>query len=218
MINGNGTRRKRQAENSGFTLIEILAAMAVFMIGVMGMVALQGVSIHASAKGRQQTSAVNIARYLIAELKSEFAAWGRAPGPTFPSSNFPAQFALLSAAASNNSLGGNWVVFGGPDADSNYLRVDELLGHSQLADGSAARFCVAYRVDTIENFPEGTPLDDYSVWEIRVRVSWTKEGHFQAGNIDWNDCSIASVNARIATQGSDDVVELVSTATREFAR
>lgn len=218
MIKGKRTNGKRETKNNGFTLIEILAAMAVFMIGVMGMVALQGVSIQAAVKGRQQTAAVNIARYLITELKSEFAAWGRAPNPTFPSSSFPAQFALLSAAASNNTLGGNWVVFGGPDADNNYLRVDELLGHSQLSDGSAARFCVAYRVDTIENLPEGTSLDNYSVWEIRVRVSWTKDGYFQIGNTSWNDCSIASVNARIVAQGSDDVVELVSTATREFAR
>ena len=214
---GKRTKSNRERAQGGFTLIEILAAMAVFMIGVMGMVALQGVSIHAAAKGRQQTAAVNIARYLVAELKSEFAAWGRAPGPTFPSSSFPAQFALLSAAASNNALGGDWIVFGDPNSEAD-LRVDELFGHSQLSDGSAARFCVAYRVDTMEHFPEGTPLDSYSVWQIRVRVSWTKEGHFQAGNIDWDDCSIDNVNARILIHGSDDVVELVSTATREFAK
>lgn len=206
----------KQQITDGFTLIEIMAAMVVFMVGVMGMVALQGVSIHAAGKGRQQTAAVNIARYLVAELKTEFSAWGKAPGATYPTSAFPSEFALLKAAASDNSIGGNWVVFATGD-DDNSLRVDGLLGHSRLDDGSAARYCVAYRVDSLENYPAGTSLDKFTVWQIRVRVSWTKEGHFQAGDVNWDDCSIDSVETRIIDVGSDDVVELVSTATREFA-
>ena len=208
----------KRADN-GFTLIEILAALTVFMIGVMGMVALQAVSIHAAGKGREQTAAVNIARYLIAELKTEFAAWGKAPGPTFPTSDFPDEFAMLKAAASEDSIGGNWVVYGGTSgSDGSYLRLDELLGHSDLSDGGAARYCVSYRVDPLEHYAAGTALDRFSVWQIRVRVSWTKSGYFQVGNIDWKDCSIDNVDTRIVDLGSDDVVELVSTATREFAR
>ncbi len=209
-------KHTKNRKDEGFTLIEIICAMAVFMIGVMGMVALQGVSIHAAAKGRQQTAAVAVARYFIAELKSEFAAWDTGT-VGFPNNPFPDEFALLDSAASGTNITTNtWIQFGADG--SGGLRLDELLGHSQLSDGGAARFCVGYMLTPLENHPDGTPLNEYSVWQIRVRVSWTKEGHYQAGNVNWNDCSIASVNARIVTVGSDDVIELVSTATREFAR
>ena len=209
------TVREKNAKSAptGFTLIEIIAALVVFMIGVMGMVALQGVSIQAAVKSRQQTAAVGIARYLVAELKSEFAAWDRNQGTSFPD-----EYALLKGTVSSGVVGGAWIQFGGANASGADLRIDELLGHSELSDGSAARFCVAYRVDPIENLPAGTPSTDYSVWQIRVRVSWTKNGYFQSGNIDWTDCSVANVASRIVTVGSDDVVELVSTATREFSK
>jgi type II secretory pathway pseudopilin PulG len=208
-----GISRTRRG-GAGFTLVEIIAALAVFMIGVMGMVALQGVSIQAATKSRQQTAAVGISRYMITQLKNEFAAWQMSQ--PLPGGNLYPLLSGVFTNSANNS--GSWVQFGGAVASGGDLRLDEFLGHSGLDDGSASRFCVNYWVSPLEvNLPEGTTAQDFTVWLVRVRVSWTKDGYFLTDNIDWDVCDADSVADRIAT-GSDDVVELVSTATREFAR
>ena len=207
-------RKKRKASAGGFTLIEIIAALAVFMIGVMGMVALQGASIHAAVKSRQQTAAVGIARYMITQLKSEVASWNKAQNTGFPTDTYP----LLSGVFSTAVNTGQWIQFGGSDGSGAELRLDDYLGHSGLGDGPASRFCVNYMISNLETFAGTVNPWDYTVWLVRVRVSWTKEGFFQEGGIDWNICDPSSVNNRIVTVGSDDVVELVSTATREFAK
>ena len=210
----NTSKRQKNRGSSGFTLIEIIAALVVFMIGVMGMVALQGASITATTKSREQTAAVGIARYMITQLKSEFANWDSALA--LPSDAYP----LLNTVFGDVDNIERWVQYGGEVASGGDLRFDDLFGHSGLSDGAAARFCVNYRVETLETFSDDVTatLADYNVWLIRVRVSWTKDGYFQSGETNWNVCSPDDVESRILNDGSDDVVELVSTATREFTR
>jgi hypothetical protein len=61
-----------------------------------------------------------------------------------------------------------------------------------------------------------TPADALA-WKLRVRVSWTRPGELNIVN-DWMDCTVASVSDRLAAGGSDEAVELVTVATRGFAR
>ena len=199
----------------GFTLIEIVVALTVFMIAVMGMTALQGASIHAAAKSRRQTAAVNIARYVITELKGEFASWDKDRNNTnFPTGRYP----LLASVFSGNAVD-QWIQYGDAVSDGD-LRLDEFLGHNALAESNsgASRFCVNYRITSLENLGAGTPPESYSVWQIRVRVSWTKDSAFQTNDTPWNVCDPATVDTRIVIDASDDVVELTAMATRELAK
>jgi hypothetical protein len=156
---------------------------------------------------------------VITQLKTEFASWDRAKeNLNFPSGRYP----MLSAVFVSEPQVGVWVQYGDSDEDGVSLRFDEYLGHSSLDSSDAYRFCVNYRVDNLEN-PEllsATENDywDLSVWEIRVRVSWTREGFYHTNNTAWRDCSPTQVDTRILDDLSDDVVEMVSTATRELAR
>jgi type IV pilus modification protein PilV len=55
---------------TGFTLIEILVAILVFAIGMLGLARLQGVTILNSAESRMQTHAANLAQDKIEELRN----------------------------------------------------------------------------------------------------------------------------------------------------
>ena len=216
------TKRTRTNED-GFTLIEIVIALTVFMVAVMGMITLQGASINAATKARRHTAAVNIARYVITELKTEFAGWDKIQTSTnFPTGTYP----LLSGIFSSSGAGqGAWARFGDNiDGTLGDFRLDEFLGHAQLENNDgASRFCVNYRVDPLEILPgdanpQGNSAGEHSVWQVRVRVSWTKEGAFGVNNTPWKLCDPTNVDQRIITDGSDDVVEILATATRELAR
>ena len=56
--------RKQRTEN-GFTILEVLVALIIFIISVMGLSTLQSASIAGTDRGRQHTAGVNIARYFL---------------------------------------------------------------------------------------------------------------------------------------------------------
>jgi prepilin-type N-terminal cleavage/methylation domain-containing protein len=213
------TNRVVSSTQSGFTLIEIVIALVVFMIAVMGMVSLQGASINAASKSRKQTAAVSIARFVITDLKSEFAGWDKAQAiTTFPSGRYP----LLQTIFGQPTAVDEWIQYGDNlGQGQGDFRFDEFLGHSGLANNAgASRFCVNYRVNPIEVPVWGDPFayTEFSVWQIRVRVSWTNEGAFQTNGTAWDVCAPATVEQRILVDESDDAVELTSMATRELSR
>jgi prepilin-type N-terminal cleavage/methylation domain-containing protein len=209
--------RAESSKERGFTLIEIVIALIVFMIAVMGMTALQGASINAASKSRSQTAAVSIARFVITELKSEFAGWDKAQTlASFPSGQYP----LLQSVFGNPRAVGEWIQYGDDVGnDKGDFRFDEFLGHSGLENNvGASRFCVNYLVASIEPGLGVVTDDQYSVWQIRVRVSWTNEGAFQTNDTAWNVCDPTTVEKRIGDDASDEAVELTSMATRELSR
>lgn len=213
-------RRKRRRQCAGFTLVELMASLVVFMISVLGLVSLQRATIGAGDFARQQTAAVNIARFFMTEIKTEFGNWDAAY--TVPTTLPVAHFPLIAAGGSGLVARDTWQVLG-PTGVNNF-RVDDFLGHSLLldTDGNPAnnlfsRFCVNYMITQMED--ASINPQDASVWLVRVRVSWTKNG-FLANNA-WENCTPGSVTDRINGTGnvqhSDNAVELVSAATREVA-
>jgi Tfp pilus assembly protein PilV len=207
-----GCRRGRGGP--GFTLIELMASLVVFMVTVMGLVAMQRASLGAADLARQQTAAVNIARFFMTQLKTEFANWPLDTNNTVPSGS---QFKLIVGDDGGSDIlipRDTWHLVGG-----DTFRLDEFLGHSSLSeegDNSAiSRYCVNYMISQIENV---NPAEAAAVWLVRVRVSWTKDGFFNtSGSGAWSSCTSTAVNQRITTDLSDSVVELVGTATREIA-
>lgn len=61
---------KKNNQQKGFTLVEILIAILVFGIGMLGLAKLQGVTMLNSAESRMQTHAVNLAQDKIEELRN----------------------------------------------------------------------------------------------------------------------------------------------------
>jgi prepilin-type N-terminal cleavage/methylation domain-containing protein len=220
-LNDNGAR-------GGFTLVELMAAMVIFMIGALGLVALQRASIAGSTMSRDQTAATNLARFYLSQLQNEIRTWPRgdidpAVGTIpFPSVNFPAEsYPMLTPSIANiNSPDPVWYTV---EADNSF-RVGEFLEPVATAPSPSymsARFCVNYAVSSMENQsdfldPAGNPLyagDTAVVWKVRVRVTWGKEVPEFASN--WSSCDPALVRQRII-DGTDRLVEFVTYSVRQL--
>ncbi|MCP4599359.1 MAG: hypothetical protein GY847_02290 [Proteobacteria bacterium] len=184
------------SKKGGFTLIEVMFSLIIFMVSLTGLVMLQRVSTQGAQKGKEHTAAVNVASFFITQLQNEISNWW-AETVDLPANRYN----LLGNAMPDPDPAG-WQVLG--------TRVGEFLYHDEL-DNSSSRFCVAYRIYPLDGTAENSSLPRM-VWEIRVRVSWTKLGQFES---DWTDCTQAT--DRI-DDGIDEVVELVAIATREFAQ
>jgi prepilin-type N-terminal cleavage/methylation domain-containing protein len=184
----------------GFTLIEVLIALLVFMVAMLGLVALQRASISGANIGREQTAAVNLARYVMTWLESEAATWPIAdPGATPSEVGFP----LLSRGISTADT---WQTLSSTD-----VRFDAHLEHSgtplYTASVDTAQYCVHYRVK-----PLGNP-DDQVAYQVWVRVTWPKWGQY--GGTTWKNCASRAL-AGPAVVGTYQVVELTGVVTREY--
>jgi prepilin-type N-terminal cleavage/methylation domain-containing protein len=184
----------------GFTLIEVLVALLIFMVAMLGLVALQRASVSGANMGREHTAAVDLARYVMTWLENEAAAW-----PLADTTPGPPAFADLPLL--NRGLGepDTWHTLSSAD-----VRFDAYLEHSaeQLySEVDSAQFCVHYRIA-----PVGS-TDDPVAYRAWVRVTWPKWGQYASGT--WNQCE-----ARISDVPSDigkyQVVELTGVVTREY--
>jgi type II secretory pathway pseudopilin PulG len=195
--------------SKGFTLVEVMIALIVFMVAVMGLVSLQRASIAGTDRGRQHTAGVNIARYFLNELKVEISNWeefgpGAVPGNCAPSADVTNNLPLL-ANALEATCGGPWTLLG-----ANTTRVDEFLGHEDMTNNdSNSHYCVNYRV-----LPLPAALGPAAIiWQIQVRVAWSKPSQYT----NWQDCTPALFDTG-ARANTADIVELTGFATRELSQ
>jgi type II secretory pathway pseudopilin PulG len=77
-------RRARSA--SGFTIIEVIVAMGVMVIGVMALVGLQSHTMHVNSFARQMTTAGQIAQTWLERMKQDAQTWTE-PGGALPDFN-----------------------------------------------------------------------------------------------------------------------------------
>ncbi len=197
---------KRHHTQSGFTLIEVMVTLVVFMIAVMGLVALQSASMNGTHFGKRHTAAVNVAAAFVTQLQNEISHWAEQNPTPFPVTRYPMLTTAFAAQDTWHEL----------DATLQ-MRVGEYLGHSVLdANTGQYRFCVNYMLSPFED--RQVDEDDNSAirtWQIRVRTSWTKTAQFDGSN--WTNCAPNFVNNRIVNLNIDHAVELVSYGSREFS-
>jgi prepilin-type N-terminal cleavage/methylation domain-containing protein len=217
----------RRGTSQGFTLIELMFAMLVFVVSVVGLIGMQKASIGAAKRAKTQTAAYDIARFVTTQIKTEIANWQRTTMAPLVEDGEIDRFPLLgqvlaevTPGVGDNSVG-VWVQYGAnvnTGADNGDFRVDEFLGHSELTGNMGpSRFCVNFSL--LPMFANADNIGEQHVWMVRVRTSWTKDGYYApVGGFAWTDCSPAAVDARLdPAVAVDNVVELVTMATREFA-
>jgi prepilin-type N-terminal cleavage/methylation domain-containing protein len=184
----------------GFTLIEVLVALLVFMVAMLGLIALQRASVAGANMGREKTAAVNLGRFVMTWLEGEAAAWPLADTNALPAAvDLPLLNQGLSAPDSWQSLSA---------ADQ---RFDDYIEHSgtplYTTGGDSAQYCVHYRV-----LPLGT-ADDPLAYQVWVRVTWPRWGQYAKD--DWNACG-GRLDADATVLGKYEVIELTGIVTREY--
>jgi prepilin-type N-terminal cleavage/methylation domain-containing protein len=192
---------KRSAKRErGFTLVEVIVALLVFMVAMLGLVALQRASVSGANMGREKTAAVDLARFVMTWLENEAAAWPLADTHSVPEAT---DLPLLSQGLNDADT---WQTISGTD-----VRFDDYLEHSEETSlyGAVdnAQYCVHFRV-----MPLGSSEDPlaYQVW---VRVTWPRWGQYAAAT--WNACA-ARLDADSTVIGKYEVIELSGVVTREY--
>lgn len=206
-------RRARRSQQ-GFTLIEVMISMVVFMVALLGLVALQKASIAGTNKGREHTAAVNIAKFVMTQLENEAASWPLSDS-TPPASDLP----MIAMARENP---GRWSLLAdgtGTTVDDGF-RLDAYFQHSlrtfYTGDGvDTAPFCVHYMVSPIGPGEE--------LLQVRVRVTWPKWKQYVIEADEdpgvWNECNWPAFDEPNDMEDRlkySEVVELVGIATREY--
>ncbi|MDD5306826.1 MAG: prepilin-type N-terminal cleavage/methylation domain-containing protein [Deltaproteobacteria bacterium] len=198
----------------GFTLIEVMVSLVVFMIALLGLIALQRAAIVGAESGVDNTTAVNVGRFFLTELENEIATWPENPPgvtTTFPSTTgYPM---LRRAVGAVN----DWHLLPVDDTAEvdKTLRIDNFLGTSDLE--GTARFCVNFMATPMDTQSfQQQDLANAMIWKLRVRVAWPKPHHFAAGT--WKDCTSTFFDSGGARIEDVNVVELVAVNTRELAR
>lgn len=68
-------RRARAIRSGGYTLIEVMASMAVLGTGIMGILAMQGATVGANRRASELTTATNLARRWQERLRRDSLQW-----------------------------------------------------------------------------------------------------------------------------------------------
>ncbi len=216
----------RKVQNSGgFTIIEVMIALLVFMVSLMGLVALQRASVAGTNKGREHTAAVNVARFVMSAIQNEVASLpiqvvDNPADPGFSVANYPY---LGSADLAN----GTWTLL--PNGSGNTVeddaRLDAYMGHSgqgvYTGGMDSAPYCVMY---TVQRFipPGGTATNPVvGLYQARVRVTWPRWKQYMAsGEMSadaWTDCAGRLDDTAAAGTVTDwETVELSKIVSREY--
>lgn len=150
LLAGRGRRR-------GFTLIEILVAVIIIVIGLVGVMAMQIVAIQANATARDTSEATVLAEQFVTLLQQDATAWTEG--------NDLSQTVWLKGGIANMD---QWQVVTA-DEMVNGMGVPRSALHG--LEAGRARFCVAYRLRT------AVPNEALSGF---VRVYWQRLGDARA--------------------------------------
>lgn len=170
------------AQNTGYTIVELMMALAVFAIGVSGIIAMQKVAAAANQHSRALSLATNIAQAWQDQLNMDASLSNRLNG--FANTQW------LSAMGTAQQL--NWYR-PGYNMNRSIGAAFDSLGQPLADDASLAnaQFCVHLRLTRL--YPNSVGID---VVRTEVRVIWPRtEGTTSAG--------FCAVNSDVRTIAND---------------
>jgi prepilin-type N-terminal cleavage/methylation domain-containing protein len=186
--------RARARRRAGFTIVEVMMAMALLTAGAAGIFALQQASIVGNAQARQMTIATTVARSWIERLKRDALGWNR--GANAATAGLLASTRYLQAVPAVGTV----PVWMTPAAFADSRASYDHLGR-EVALGADVRFCVQYRLQWV-NPGQAIRAD--------VRVWWHRRG--RAGIATANLYPNCGVGSEVAI-GADPNLHMVNAST-----
>lgn len=196
--------RRRLAKQAGFTLMEVLVALVVFAISVVGLVALESRSIESQKAARELREAERIAQTTMAEVMSRgFIQLIEQDFEGTPNPAFPYDDRGIDPAERLEALG-----LPPADVDPNDPAALAAAGHTSVTQG---QYIVFRTVDWVTN-----PADEPS----NPPVLGTDEGRINALTFDivvmWLDYSNPTYPPPAGLSTTDLVPEMIDPTNAEF--
>jgi prepilin-type N-terminal cleavage/methylation domain-containing protein len=180
-------RRRDRGGAAGYTLIEVVAAMAVLGAGILGILAMQGAAVNANLRAHEITTATNLARLWQERLRRDSYQWNH-PSVDSPASNLANTWYLRPLATSTTT---NWVIPTQPTGLSSPLEsaAFDYWGRDVATTSASAYYCTHLRLTRV--------IDDELV-RAEVRVWWFRQGGVRPAA--YANCAAA---ANLNTMGQD---------------
>jgi prepilin-type N-terminal cleavage/methylation domain-containing protein len=152
-----------RSRKRGYTIVELMMALAIFGISVIGIITLQKVSVTSNAHAKNLAMAQRVAAAWAAQLEMDGSAWRNAFAAGFlginPTWQRPAYIPARNFGAAFDALGN-------PLSDTT-------------ADLAKARFCTHVRTDWL--FPNTGRVGN-AVVRAEIRVFWLRDGSSPLNN------------------------------------
>ena len=171
------TPRRTRVSERGFTLIEVMMALTILFIGVMGVVAIERATIMSNVDARQVTTASNVARTWLERLQADAAAWNH-PSSFNPQSDLNADTVYLK----NYNTG--WFLPLPAGTTPYWSNGFDINGNDVVVAGTDIIYCANIRLtpvylDPLCQVSAGNPAPACaaatpSLMRAEVRVSWSK--------------------------------------------
>ncbi len=172
-------QRSARRGRAGYTLVELMMALALFTVAVLGIISLQKLMVVSNAHAKNVSVAERIAESWVAQLQMDSTTWRT----TRTTTDFL------------GSVDGGWVRPAFVAGSKNFGAAFDALGNA-LTDAQLdrARYCTHVRLTTL--YSETTPVTGNGMLRAEVRVFWLRDGE---ANI--NPAGICQAGVSPATVG-----------------
>lgn len=154
--------------SKGYTLVEVMAAIAIMGAGLLGIISLQGAAVAANSRANQITIATNLARRWQDRLRRDSYQWNN-PSQLVTISNIGDTWYLRAMGTTTQAPTG-WIlppaVPTGITADTETAAFDSF-GRDVALTSPDVFYCTHIRL---------TPLITNQLVRAEVRVWWFREG------------------------------------------
>lgn len=182
-------RRMRRRARAGFTLLEVMLALAVLLIGVMGIIALQRATMHANYDARSTSVAtVNQARW-SSILRRSALLWTDSGGSTI-------------GVPYLNQIGAGWFIPQPNNGAADEYAMDWYGRPTSVA--ANARYCTLIRLQWLSP-NQSMRADIITFWARQGQTAITSGSQSFA-----DDCNPANPAAAVAALSADDTSQAIT--------
>jgi Tfp pilus assembly protein PilV len=157
-----------RTRSPGYTVVEVMIAMAILMIGTTGIVAMQKVTTVSNRDSKNLVVANQIARAWVERLRADATQWNN-PSPTSPTTNDMGNTRWLGVVNGLWFRPANDTTHGEPA----YAAAD-VFGNDVPIGSAATVYCTNVRLSWLYG-PPGTVEPPYLL-RAEIRVLWLRDG------------------------------------------